>query len=54
MKKLIISIIALMTVIIMQAQQTIKQTHLTLNNGVQMPQFGLIVSPTAKIPTIPY
>ena len=41
MKKLIISLIALMTVTIMQAQQTIKQTHLTLNNGVQMPQFGL-------------
>lgn len=25
----------------MQAQQTVKQTYLTLNNGVQMPQFGL-------------
>ena len=41
MKKLIISLIALMTVTIMQAQQTVKQTYLTLNNGVQMPQFGL-------------
>ncbi len=41
MRKLIISLIALMTVTIMQAQQTVKQTYLTLNNGVQMPQFGL-------------
>lgn len=41
MKKLIISLIALMIVTMMQAQQTVKQTYLTLNNGVQMPQFGL-------------
>lgn len=41
MKKLIISLIVLMIVTMMQAQQTVKQTYLTLNNGVQMPQFGL-------------
>lgn len=54
MRKLIISLIALMTVTIMQAQQTVKQTYLTLNNGVQMPQFGLGVYSIADamIPTI--
>ena len=39
MKKLIFSLIALMTAMVMNGQ--VKQTYLTLNNGVQMPQFGL-------------
>lgn len=39
MKKVIFSLIALMTAMVMNGQ--VKQTYLTLNNGVQMPQFGL-------------
>ena len=39
MKKIILSIIALLSVTIMEAQKN--QTHLTLNNGVVIPQFGL-------------
>ena len=39
MKKLIFSLIELMTAMVMNGQ--VKQTYLTLNNGVQMPQFGL-------------
>ncbi len=39
MKKILLSFIALMTAMVMNAQ--VKQTYLTLNNGVQMPQFGL-------------
>lgn len=39
MKKVIFSLIALMTAKVMNGQ--VKQTYLTLNNGVQMPQFGL-------------
>jgi len=52
MKKVILSFIALMTAIVMNGQ--VKQTYLTLNNGVQMPQFGLGVysTPTVKRPTI--
>ena len=39
MKKIILSIIALLSVTVMEAQKN--QTHLTLNNGVAIPQFGL-------------
>lgn len=39
MKKIILSIIALLSVTVMEAQKN--QTHLTLNNGVVIPQFGL-------------
>ena len=39
MKKVLFSLIALMTAMVMNGQ--VKQTYLTLNNGVQMPQFGL-------------
>lgn len=39
MKKVIFCLIALMTAMVMNGQ--VKQTYLTLNNGVQMPQFGL-------------
>ena len=39
MKKVIFSLIALMTAMVMNGQ--VKQTYLTLNNGIQMPQFGL-------------
>jgi len=39
MKKVLFSLIALMIVMVMNGQ--VKQTYLTLNNGVQMPQFGL-------------
>jgi len=38
-KRLLFSLIALMTAMVMNGQ--VKQTFLTLNNGVQMPQFGL-------------
>lgn len=52
MKKLIFSLIALMTAMVMNGQ--VKQTYLTLNNGVQMPQFGLrcIAFPTVTRLTI--
>jgi len=39
MKKVFVILFALMTVMVMNGQ--VKQTYLTLNNGVQMPQFGL-------------
>ena len=39
MKKIVLSLIAIMTAMVMNGQ--VKQTYLTLNNGVQMPQFGL-------------
>ncbi len=39
MKKVIFSLIALMTAMVINGQ--VKQTYLTLYNGVQMPQFGL-------------
>ncbi len=39
MKKIILSIIALLSVTVMEAQKN--QTHLTLNNGIAIPQFGL-------------
>lgn len=39
MKKIVLSLIAIMTAMVMNGQ--VKQMYLTLNNGVQMPQFGL-------------
>ena len=39
MRRFVLSLIAFMTAMVMNGQ--VKQTYLTLNNGVQMPQFGL-------------
>ena len=39
MRKIVLCIITLMTAMVMNGQ--VNQTYLTLNNGVQMPQFGL-------------
>ena len=39
MKKIILSIIALLSVTVMEAQKN--QIHFTLNNGIVIPQFGL-------------
>ena len=39
MKKVLISLMALLSVTVMEAQKN--QTYLTLNNGVVIPQFGL-------------
>ena len=39
MKRIVLSLITVMTAMVMSGQ--VKQTYLTLNNGVQMPQFGL-------------
>ena len=39
MKRVVLSLITIMTVMVMNGQKNL--TYLTLNNGVQMPQFGL-------------
>lgn len=39
MRRFVLSLIAFMTAMVMNGQ--VKQTYLTLNNGVRMPQFGL-------------
>ena len=52
MKKVIFSLIALMTAMVINGQ--VKQTYLTLYNGVQMPNSDLecIAFPTVTRPTI--